>query len=70
MDFEACSLSNWLSLYRAQILTSNFLLNYFIVDDMCKYIHFNLEDQERPGRPSITDEDQIKTLIENMLYDT
>ncbi|XP_012060168.1 PREDICTED: histone-lysine N-methyltransferase SETMAR-like [Atta cephalotes] len=26
---------------------------------------FNLEDQERPGRPSITDEDQIKTLIEN-----
>jgi len=25
----------------------------------------NLEDQERPGRPSITDEDQIKTLIEN-----
>ena len=25
---------------------------------------FNLEDQERPGRPS-TDEDQIKTLIEN-----
>jgi len=26
---------------------------------------FNLEDQECPGRPSITDEDQIKTLIEN-----
>jgi len=26
---------------------------------------FNLEDQERPGRPSTTDEDQIKTLIEN-----
>jgi len=26
---------------------------------------FNLEDQERPDRPSITDEDQIKTLIEN-----
>ena len=26
---------------------------------------FNLEDQERPGRPSITNEDQIKTLIEN-----
>jgi len=23
------------------------------------------EDQERPGRSSITDEDQIKTLIEN-----
>ncbi|KAL6419693.1 hypothetical protein ACFW04_014569 [Cataglyphis niger] len=28
---------------------------------------FNLEDQERPDRPSITDEDQIKTLIENNL---
>ena len=27
--------------------------------------NFNLEDQERPDRPSITDEDQIKTLIEN-----
>ena len=27
---------------------------------------FNLEDQERPSRPSI-DEDQIKTLIENNL---
>ena len=26
---------------------------------------FNLEDQERPGKPSTTDEDQIKTLIEN-----
>ena len=26
---------------------------------------FNLKDQERPGRPSTTDEDQIKTLIEN-----
>ncbi|XP_018046256.1 PREDICTED: histone-lysine N-methyltransferase SETMAR-like [Atta colombica] len=26
---------------------------------------FNLEDQERPGRPSTTDEDQIKTLMEN-----
>ena len=26
---------------------------------------FNLEDQERPDRPSTTDEDQIKTLIEN-----
>ena len=26
---------------------------------------FNLEDQERPGRRSTTDEDQIKTLIEN-----
>jgi len=26
---------------------------------------FNLEDQERPNRPSTTDEDQIKTLIEN-----
>jgi len=26
---------------------------------------FNLEDQERSGRPSTTDEDQIKTLIEN-----
>ena len=26
---------------------------------------FNLEDQEHPGRPSTTDEDQIKTLIEN-----
>jgi len=25
----------------------------------------NLEDQERPGKPSTTDEDQIKTLIEN-----
>ena len=32
---------------------------------------FNLEDQERPGRPSTTDEDQIKTLIENNpLYTT
>ena len=31
----------------------------FKVDD------FNLEDQERPSRPSTTDEDQIKTLIEN-----
>jgi len=28
---------------------------------------FNFEDQERPGRPSIIDEDQIKTLIENNL---
>ncbi|XP_018058409.1 PREDICTED: histone-lysine N-methyltransferase SETMAR-like [Atta colombica] len=28
---------------------------------------FNLEDQELPGRPSTTDEDQIKTLIENNL---
>jgi len=26
---------------------------------------FNLKDQERPGRLSTTDEDQIKTLIEN-----
>ncbi|XP_011859834.1 PREDICTED: histone-lysine N-methyltransferase SETMAR-like isoform X2 [Vollenhovia emeryi] len=26
---------------------------------------FNLKDQERPGRPSTTDEDQIETLIEN-----
>ncbi|XP_018053785.1 PREDICTED: histone-lysine N-methyltransferase SETMAR-like [Atta colombica] len=26
---------------------------------------FNLEDQECPDRPSTTDEDQIKTLIEN-----
>jgi len=26
---------------------------------------FNLEDQERPGKSSTTDEDQIKTLIEN-----
>ncbi|XP_050480294.1 histone-lysine N-methyltransferase SETMAR-like [Bombus huntii] len=26
---------------------------------------FNLEDQERPGRPSTTDEDQVKTLVEN-----
>jgi len=26
---------------------------------------FNLEDQECPGRPSTTDEDEIKTLIEN-----
>ncbi len=26
---------------------------------------FNLEDQECPGRPSTTDEDQIKILIEN-----
>jgi len=26
---------------------------------------FNLEDQERPDRPSTIDEDQIKTLIEN-----
>ncbi|XP_012057453.1 PREDICTED: histone-lysine N-methyltransferase SETMAR-like [Atta cephalotes] len=26
---------------------------------------FNLEDQECPGKPSITDEDQIKILIEN-----
>jgi len=26
---------------------------------------FNLEDQERPSRPSTTDENQIKTLIEN-----
>ena len=26
---------------------------------------FNFEDQERPGKPSTTDEDQIKTLIEN-----
>jgi len=26
---------------------------------------FNLKDQERPGRSSTTDEDQIKTLIEN-----
>ncbi|XP_018050476.1 PREDICTED: histone-lysine N-methyltransferase SETMAR-like [Atta colombica] len=26
---------------------------------------FNLEDQELPGRPSTTDEDQIKILIEN-----
>jgi len=26
---------------------------------------FNLEDQERPDKPSTTDEDQIKTLIEN-----
>jgi len=25
---------------------------------------FNLEDQECPGRPSTTDEDEIKTLIE------
>ncbi|CAK9796093.1 Histone-lysine N-methyltransferase SETMAR [Anthophora plagiata] len=25
----------------------------------------NFEDQERPGRPSTTDEDQIKTPIEN-----
>ncbi|XP_012061193.1 PREDICTED: histone-lysine N-methyltransferase SETMAR-like [Atta cephalotes] len=28
---------------------------------------FNLEDQECPGRPSTTDEDQIKRLIENNL---
>ena len=26
---------------------------------------FNLKYQERPGRPSTTDKDQIKTLIEN-----
>lgn len=26
---------------------------------------FNFKDQERPGRTSTTDEDQIKTLIEN-----
>ena len=26
---------------------------------------FNLEDQERPGRAATTDEDQIKTRIEN-----
>ncbi|KOX69525.1 Histone-lysine N-methyltransferase SETMAR, partial [Melipona quadrifasciata] len=26
---------------------------------------FNFKDQERPGRPSTKDEDQIKTLIEN-----
>lgn len=26
---------------------------------------FSLEDQERPGKPSTTDEDRIKTLIEN-----
>ena len=26
---------------------------------------FNFEDQERPDRPFTTDEDQIKTLIEN-----
>jgi len=26
---------------------------------------FNLEDQERPSKPSTTDVDQIKTLIEN-----
>lgn len=26
---------------------------------------FNLKDQERTGRPSITDDDQLKTLIEN-----
>lgn len=25
---------------------------------------FNLEDQERPGRPSTTDEDQIRTLYD------
>jgi len=29
--------------------------------------NFNLEDQEGPGRPSTTDENQIKTLIENNL---
>ena len=27
--------------------------------------NFSLEDQERPGRRSTTDEDQIKTLIKN-----
>ena len=31
---------------------------------------FNLEDQESPSRLSITDEDQIKTLIENPRYTT
>lgn len=31
----------------------------------CKAGDFNLEDQECSGRPSNTDEYQIKTLIEN-----
>jgi len=31
---------------------------------------FNFEDQERPDRSSTTDEDQIKTLIENNPYYT
>ncbi|XP_078051850.1 uncharacterized protein LOC144477998, partial [Augochlora pura] len=29
--------------------------------------NFDLEDQERPGRPSTTDEDMIRTEIENKL---
>ncbi|KYM77490.1 hypothetical protein ALC53_12119 [Atta colombica] len=55
---EQCALS-----LRTVIITNDWLKKYscarFKADD------FNLEDQERPGRPSITDEDQIKILIEN-----
>ena len=47
------------AVYGESAVAERIVRKWFKADD------FNLKDHQRPGRPSTTDEDQIKTLIEN-----